>query len=224
MNDLELEERVAELRGRGLTPKQIARTLGVRPADVAPLVRRVAPPARTTAPLVGCWINAGWSAGLTWTSFPEWLDPGSRGTGFVQVLVAREHRYGKVDICGYLVDVYCLGVKDVLRRVIEPDEVAAFVHERYAIFGARALPAPVELAQHLVLGAVEYARGLGFDPHRDFAACRDHLGTWVGASSIQFGEHGRPAYYAGPHDDRLRILRTLRASVGEGNFEYVMFE
>jgi hypothetical protein len=29
-------------------------------------------------------------------------------------LVARRHRYDKVSLCGYLADVYCLGVKNVL--------------------------------------------------------------------------------------------------------------
>jgi hypothetical protein len=32
----------------------------------------------------------------------------------VSVLVARRDRWDKVSVCGYLADVYCLGVKKVL--------------------------------------------------------------------------------------------------------------
>ena len=52
--------RVAELRRDGRTPKEIARALGLKPAEVAPLIRAVgaAAPARE-AKLVGCWITDG---------------------------------------------------------------------------------------------------------------------------------------------------------------------
>ena len=35
--------------------------------------------------------------------------------------------------------------------------------------GPTTLPCRLELARHLVFGAVDYARGLGFEPHPDFA-------------------------------------------------------
>jgi hypothetical protein len=37
----ELIERVTELRRNGRTPKEIARALGLKPAEVAPLIRAV---------------------------------------------------------------------------------------------------------------------------------------------------------------------------------------
>lgn len=40
-----------------------------------------------------------------------------------------------------------------------------------------AVEAPIELARHLVFGAADYARGLGFEPARDFEANLDsHVG------------------------------------------------
>ena len=41
--------------------------------------------------------------------------------GLVAVLVARKHRHGKVSVCGYLADVYCLGVKNALGPEIMDD-------------------------------------------------------------------------------------------------------
>ena len=63
--DMEARERVAELRVQGLTPKQIARTLGMRPAEVAEIVRAhaAAQAATTPAPRVlESLISPGWSA------------------------------------------------------------------------------------------------------------------------------------------------------------------
>lgn len=59
--------------------------------------------------------------------------------------------------------------------------------------------APLELAQQVVLGAVEYARGLGFSPHADYAG---HLGEWDGRCDITFGRKGKPTFVQGPYTTR----------------------
>lgn len=67
VTDSELLERIAELRGQGLSLKEIARSLGIRPAVVAPLVRRLAAQNAvdmSEAALVGCWVNQGRSEEL----------------------------------------------------------------------------------------------------------------------------------------------------------------
>jgi hypothetical protein len=79
----------------------------------------------------------------------------------------------------------------------------------------------LELAQHLVFGAVDYARGMGLEPHPDFAKCAHILGEWSGSSDIAFGRDGVPMYMQGPHDDTFAILATLRKTVGDGNFHYM---
>lgn len=62
------------------------------------------------------------------------------------------------------------------------------------------------LAQHLVFGAIEYARGLRFEPHPDFAACAGHLGNWEGPSAIGFGRDGRPLFVQGPYNEAAHII------------------
>jgi hypothetical protein len=73
-----------------------------------------------------------------------------------------------------------------------------------------------------VLGAVEYARRLGFEPARDYPAARGHLGPRNGPSAIGFGRDGKPFYVQGPFDDGQRVMRTLQRTVGEGNFEFLV--
>jgi hypothetical protein len=103
MTDAELLDRVRDLRETGRSPKEIARSLGLPPAAVVPLVRRVAqerptPPGDATPELVGCWVSPGWSRGLSVEGHPDWRgragERPERG-GMVAVLVARRRRGGQ---------------------------------------------------------------------------------------------------------------------------------
>jgi hypothetical protein len=221
---------VRELRAAGRSPKEIARALGVRPSTVAPLIRTIAQEAAADEPepaVTGCWVSPGWSAGLTVDGHEEWPDlrvADHPGSGLVGVVVARRHRPRRVSVCGYLVDVYCLGVKNALGpEVMNDRDLPAFLRTFFSAFGDATVPieAPLELARHLVWGAVDYARELGFRPHPDFQPAAGHLGTWQETSDITFGRDGVPFYVQGPHDNATAIMRTLAESVGEGNFHFI---
>ena len=227
MTDAQLVESIRRLRAAGAGPKEIARALGVRPAVVGPVVRRLAAEERERTPvgepaLAGCWVSPAWSRELIVESREGWddVDLGDRGpAGIALALVARADRGDRVSVCGYLVDTFSLGVKNVIgpERMRER-ELPAFVRAYFVAFPAPAVRAPIELAQHLVLGAVAFASGLGFVPHPDFDAARGHLGELDQPCAITFGREGRPLYVEGPYDDRVAILRTLRESAGADGF------
>lgn len=229
MGDEELLSRVRDLRTRGSSPQQIARALGVRPARVAPLIRAIAREQASAAPqpaVVGCWVSPGWSVGLTLEEGHDWPDRpgyGSEASGLAAVLVAREGRRdrGTVSVCGYLVDTYCLGVKDALGpQSMDQAELRQFVERYFDVFDGGPVAAPIDLARQLVWGAVEYARGLGFEPADDFDPTRDHLGPLEGPAVIRFGRHGKPFYMEGPYDDADRIMRVLNEKVGGDDFHF----
>ncbi|MHB1534874.1 MAG: helix-turn-helix domain-containing protein [Acidimicrobiales bacterium] len=226
--DSDLIDRIRQLRGEGLSPKEIARSLGMRPAVVAPIVRRLAVDKAgdaAEAALVGCWVNQGWSEELGVAGHPEWPRgaPSQACKGLATVLVAREARGGKVSVCTVLVDTHCLGVKDTLGpRVMGRDKLVEFKRAVYGGYDVAPIAVPLELAQHLVFGAVEYARALGFEPASDFERCAAHLGSWSGPSAIRFGRYGKAMYVAGPHDDASRVMRTLERSLGQGNFDFLI--
>ena len=232
MDDRELQERVRELHGQGASTNHIARVLGVPRGQVAPLVRAIDREQRsgTSEPAVsGCWVSAGWSAGLTVDAGRGWPDrsrPGEASrSGLVAVLVARGPRRagGDVSVGGYLVDTYCLGVKDALppRRMSER-RLPAFVRQYFGGYDAPPVVAPIELARHLVWGGVEYARGLGFEPHPDLRRAAGHLGPLTEPCAIGFGCDGRPTYVQGPFDDPVRVMRTLERTVGRDTYHFTV--
>ena len=107
-------------------------------------------------------------------------------------------------------------------RVMDERLAADFRGSCFAAYQARPLEAPLGLAQRLVFGAVEYARGLGFEPAPGFAATNDQLGSWAGPSAIRFGRDGKPFLVESPHDDADAVLPTQERSVGRGNFTFLV--
>ncbi len=148
------------------------------------------------AELVGCWVSPGWSAELSVAGHQGWndVDLGPDGPqGMALMLVARAERHDGVTVCGYLIDTFCLGVKNVIGpERLRRRDLSSFVRTYFMAFPAPPIPAPIELAQHLVLGAVAYAESLGFSPHPDFEAARAHLGVLNDPCRITFGRNGQP--------------------------------
>lgn len=224
-----MTQKVRELRGQGLSPREIARSLGIKTAEASALVRKLAAErdsANPDADLLGCWLNAGWSAGLGVPDRADWRDSGAaEGTeGLLTAIVARRrpHRR-KIMACVYLVDAYCLGVKNAMG----PDEMddrglRSLTAFAFGAYSASPVNAPIDLVRDLVLGAVEFAHGLGFAPHPDFEQSRPHLGPWTGPSTISFGRDGQPYYMNGPDDDPESVLRTLRRTVGDRGFHHTV--
>jgi hypothetical protein len=231
-SEQDIRTRAQELRANGCSPKVIARMLGLRPSDAAQLVRELAAESPARAPeLVGCWVSPGWSAGLRFDSRPDWRDidvpddasPDPAATSLACVLVARRDHRHRLSACGYLVDTGCLGIKNTVGpRAMTDRRLPEFVRIFFSAYDLPPLEAPLELAHHLVYGAEEYARGLGFDPHPDYAAAKGNLGEWTGPSAITFGRNGKPFYFQGPYDDSASILRTLDRTVGHGRYDYAL--
>jgi hypothetical protein len=232
MNSEDLKSRVQALRAAGSTPKQIARTLGIPRSKAIALVHSGANPRPDRATtvekqLIECWITRQWSNGLTIENRPsDWIDdndlpPLAMGAGLPSVAVVREHSDNEVSVCGYLVDTYCQGVKNAVPpHMMDRRDLTAYLAHFFSAYESGPLPAPIELAQDLVLGAVEYAQTLGFDPNPDFYLAKPHLGAWQPPSQIRFGLNGKPYFQQGPYDNPTRIMRTLDRSVGPGNYDF----
>ena len=89
-----------------------------------PVIRAIGAQApRREAPVAGCWVTPHWSDKLGVTGHTDWPGMSSSGvesgeSGLVGVLVARDTG-STVLACGFLVDVFCLGVKSTITQIHE---------------------------------------------------------------------------------------------------------
>ncbi|MFQ6037019.1 MAG: hypothetical protein ACE5L7_12015 [Candidatus Aminicenantales bacterium] len=149
----------------------------------------------------------------------EWQD-----RGLAQILLSRRQPNNKLIFGVYLVDTYCLGLRNTFCNAdISPEE---YQRMKLTTFREAVLvPCSPEKVCKIIFGAVEYARGLGFTPHRDFALSRlvlEGLAEKECDFELEFGREGKPLYIAGLHDDFNTIIETLKKNVGEGNFDFIV--
>ena len=145
--------------------------------------------------------------------------------GIGQVMVTRLLRSGHLACAFFLVDSFCLGVKDAFYRELTRDEFARAYEELSDIQKFTSI-AP-EKARALINQAVAYARAIGFSPAGDFAIVEQIFGGVQAMSDNQefvFGKDGKPLYIAGPSHTPARasrIIRTLSNKLGPDGFHFI---
>ncbi len=153
---------------------------------------------------------------------------GWQDSGITPVVVARIQDNKQIMFGVYMVDHFCLGIKNVFTGL-------GYSRNRFE----RELPefcidAPmacsVEFAHELIYGALEYAKELGFEPHPDFYKQKadkilDSSDKHPRENNIEFGSEGKPLYVSGPFDSEMKsrsVIDTLMRTCGEGNFHYLV--
>jgi len=147
--------------------------------------------------------------------------------GMSNVLVSRELTNGNVAFVAFLLDMYCLGVKDVAFDILSRTRY------EWRVFGKllrdyHIVDLDPEAARKLIEGAVEYARDLGLPPHPDYRTARLIFGDIDADSCTEefvYGKDGKPFFVAGPHDGPARcnqINSILTDRCGPDGFHYLM--
>lgn len=162
-------------------------------------------------PLYGCWIMEGWQE-----------------TGITPVIIARIQANDRIMFGVYLVDYYCLGVKDAYTKADYSRN--RFTHELPTFCDYALVTCTVELAHELIYGALEYAEKLGFEPHPDFYRQKADLmldppDTYPRENNVSYGKDGKPLYISGPYDSEMKsrsVINTLMRTCGTGNFDYIV--
>ena len=148
--------------------------------------------------------------------------------GIASVLVSRELNSGNVAFVVFLVDMYCLGVKDVIFQITPRSRYDQLLREKLFPEERRLSALEPAAARKLVEGAVAYARQWGLPPHRDYTRAARIFGN-IDASSCSrefiYGKNGKPCFIAGPHDNISRchqIMGMLKDCCGTDGFSYVL--
>ena len=159
-------------------------------------------------PVYECLINEGWEEG-----------------GMAQIFVARKKQHGNIILGVYIVDTFCLGLKNTMFQ----HNMSEYEYEQHKKEISRNTSMEWEKLSpntcfNIIYGAIEYAEDLGFMPNKDFSTTEyilDDVET-LKFEDIEFGRDGKPYYFAGPYDDTNRVIAKLKKAVGEGNFEVTM--
>jgi hypothetical protein len=162
-------------------------------------------------PLHGCWIMDDWQE-----------------TGITPVVVARMQDSNHIMFGVYMVDYYCLGIKNAYTRA--DYTLNRFERELPKLCAEAPIPCSVDLAHELIYGALEYAEKLGFQPHTDFFIQKadmmlDPPDTHPRKNKVRFGKDGKPFYVSGPYDSEIKsksVISTLMRTCGPGKFDYIV--
>ena len=157
-----------------------------------------------------------------------WIPKGLFEAGIGTVVVTRKLLDGTIAVGAFLVDVWCLGVKNAFFRLYEVEEFENFIADMSNAETPEG--AEPERAAKLIADAIDYARRFGFHPHRDYgdaSVVLHGIDTSRCHDAFVFGREGKPCYASGPHEtiERSRaVIDRLEKACGKGNFHFIIGE
>ena len=147
----------------------------------------------------------------------------TQGMGWV--ILSREMPSGSIAVALFLVDSYCLGVKDAFARVV-PRSVYDQQYLRKMRDQSPSQPIAPADARKFLKDAVDYAFCLGLSCHPDYLKAVQLFGDVNAADSaatFEFGKNGKPFFISGPNDtpERCRqIVAILGNALPADGFDY----
>jgi hypothetical protein len=146
--------------------------------------------------------------------------------GLGEVVISRKMPDGQIAASIFLVDIFCLGVKDCFFTSVSKSEYDnRITHLRQNENLERVDP---EYAVKLIEDAVAYAKGIGFNPHKEYPLIKKIFGgidPGTCPSEFTFGKDGKPFYVSGPNAtqaDSDRIISVLNERFGADGFHYMV--
>jgi hypothetical protein len=146
--------------------------------------------------------------------------------GIGHLVFSRRLPDGRIAFSMFLLDVFCLGVKNAFFATVSREEYEQRIrHWRGPETFQPVLP---ECLRKLVEGGVAYARELGFNPHPDYTVASQIFGD-VNASGcateFTYGHEGKPLYCSGPNETEAQaraIVDHLARRLGAEGFHFLI--
>jgi hypothetical protein len=155
-------------------------------------------------PIHSCLVNEAWDE-----------------MGMAVVIITRLRPKGTFVIGTYVVDTFCLGLKDTAWWVDADDEHLERIQKGMQL---DFVEIEEDVAFNIIYGAIRYAKNLDFQPHKDFETTQYILNPFSSIEDLEltFGLNGKPNYVQGPKDKPLSIIQKLERKLGKGGFEFTM--
>jgi hypothetical protein len=130
--------------------------------------------------------------------------------GMGTLILARGVTSHHVTLSSFLIDTYCLGIKDVMFESVEREFFEMYMEATDA--GSPVVSVDPSYARKLLRDLAAWSQSIGFAPHRDFAAVERIFGDVSADASdavFRFGRDGKPLYIPGPNDTAPLIRRRI---------------
>jgi hypothetical protein len=138
----------------------------------------------------------------------SWLEDNLGRPSLVTAVITRKLSSGDLLTAILLIDRTCFGVKNAMVKVMGTSEMRELNEELERMHGGLMDAVPLETALSVVWHAIDFARSLGFEPHRDFP--EGLIGPRPDVLvDTPLSKPARPVFIPGPHDGPARILQTL---------------
>ena len=199
----EQKRRQKALKRRAVSNQARRQARATKPATALHHIRQA-----RNYPIEDCWVQPDWDEG-----------------GLAVIAIVRRQPDGNIVFGNYLVDHYCLGLKDTYCNANVPPGEFRRDYLPNIFRGEAPVGISPALAHEIIYGGIEYAAQFGFRPHSDFKRSRQLLDPpdlHPRTGAVEFGHEGSPFYIQGPHDNADAILRQLARTAGEGNYHYLM--
>ena len=144
--------------------------------------------------------------------------------GLTICLIIRKQQSGKYMFANFMLDRYCLGVKNVFCNCNFEEKQIEEIKQRMQSVGEIEEVDPTYF-HNLVYAAIDFAEENGFKLAKDFPLAERILDPDLiddGIDDIEVGQDGKPLIINGPYDDVDSIIATLNRNVGEGNYDIMI--
>jgi len=142
--------------------------------------------------------------------------------GIGTLVLARGATRHHLAMSSFLIDVFCLGIKDVMFKRLEGEVFEEYMDRANA--GAPLVSVDPSYARKLLRDLAAWSQSIGFAPHRDFAAVERIFGDVTAdasEASFRFGRDGKPVYVPGPTETAPLVrqrIEQLRKHLGDDGF------
>jgi hypothetical protein len=142
--------------------------------------------------------------------------------GIGTLVLARGATPHRLALSSFLIDVFCLGIKDVAFQSVDSEFFATYMHVTDA--GSPMVSVDPGYSRRLLRDLAAWSQSIGFAPHRDFAVVERIFGDVSADASeavFRFGRDGKPVYIPGPNDSAPLIRRRiaqLQKCLGDDGF------
>jgi hypothetical protein len=130
--------------------------------------------------------------------------------GMGTLVLARGATRHHIALSSFLIDVFCLGIKDVMFESVESEVFEMYMDATDA--GSPMVSVDPSYARKLLRDLAAWSQSIGFAPHRDFAAVERLFGDVSADASdavFRFGCDGKPVYIPGPNDTAPPVQRRI---------------